>query len=84
MKVEKVPVNEAVGYILLHNQAGPDGRKALKKGQRLTQEDIFLLQELGREQVYVAILADDDGPHTPALAVEFISCGIRFQSVTPL
>jgi molybdenum cofactor cytidylyltransferase len=60
MKVEKIPIDEAVGHILLHNQVGPNGRKALKKGQRLSQEDIFLLQDLGREQVYVAILADDD------------------------
>lgn len=60
MKVAKVPLNEAAGHILLHNQAGPDGRKALKKGQRLRIEDIALLRELGREQLYVAMLADDD------------------------
>lgn len=60
MKVEKVPIDKAIGHILLHNQTGADGRKALKKGQRLTQEDISLLQSLGREQVYVAILAQDD------------------------
>jgi hypothetical protein len=60
MKVVKVPITEAVGHILLHNQAGPDGRKVLKKGQRLTPEEIALLQNLGHEQLYVAILADDD------------------------
>ncbi|HXV98033.1 MAG TPA: molybdopterin-binding protein [Anaerolineae bacterium] len=60
MKVVKVPITEAIGHILLHNQAGPDGRKALKKGQRLTPDDVATLQNLGREQVYVAILADDD------------------------
>lgn len=60
MKVAKVPLPEAAGHILLHNQAGPDGRKALKKGQRLSTEDIVLLRDLGREQVYVAILAEDD------------------------
>jgi molybdopterin biosynthesis enzyme len=60
MKVAKVPLNQAAGHILLHNQAGPAGRKALKKGQRLTSDDIVILQELGRTQVYVAILADDD------------------------
>lgn len=60
MKVAKVPLNKAAGHILLHNQAGPDGRKALKKGQRLSLADVALLRELGREQVYVAILAEDD------------------------
>lgn len=60
MRVEKVPLNKAIGHILLHHQAGPDGRKALKKGQRLTSEDVALLQELGHEQVFVAILAGDD------------------------
>src|SRR6185503_14851141 len=81
MKVEKVPVNEAVGHILLHNQAGPDGRKALKKGQRLTQEDIYLLQELGREQVYVAILADDDiGENEAARRLGQVIAGERLEA----
>ncbi|MCL4296387.1 MAG: molybdopterin-binding protein [Anaerolineae bacterium] len=60
MRVVRVPLNEAAGHILLHNQAGPDGRKALKKGQRLTAADIALLRDLGREQVYIAILAEAD------------------------
>jgi hypothetical protein len=51
MKVAKIPLNEAAGQILLHNQAGPDGRKILKKGQRLTAEDISLLRDLGRGQI---------------------------------
>ena len=81
MKVEKVPVNEAVGHILLHNQAGPDGRKALKKGQRLTQEDIYLLQELGRKQVYVAILADDDiGENEAARRLGQVIAGERLET----
>lgn len=60
MKIVKVPLNQAIGQILLHNQASADGRKAVKKGQCLTQADIALLQDLGRVEVYVAILADDD------------------------
>lgn len=60
MKVAKVPVQEGLGHILLHNQAGSDGRKVLKKGQRLTSTDIAQLQDLGREHIYVAVLADDD------------------------
>lgn len=60
MKVEKLPLRQAVGHILLHNQIGPDGRKVLKKGHRLASSDLPALQALGREQVYVAVLADDD------------------------
>lgn len=60
MRVARLPVKEAVGHILLHHQAGPTGRKVLRKGHRLTKQDLLTLQSLGREQVYVAILADDD------------------------
>ena len=45
---------------MLHNQAGPDGRKVLKKGHRLTGADLSTLQALGLEQIYVAILAAGD------------------------
>lgn len=60
MKVEEVPLSEAVGHVLLHNQIGPDGRKVLKKGRRLTAADLPTLQSLGQTQVYVAVLAADD------------------------
>jgi len=60
VKVDKVPLKEAVGHILLHNQIGPDGRKALRKGQRLTEANLPTLQSLGQKQVYVAVLADGD------------------------
>lgn len=60
MRVEKVSINKAVGHILLHNQAGPDGRRVFRKGHLLTGDDLPRLQSLGREQVYVAILDDDD------------------------
>ncbi len=60
MKVEKVPIVNAVGHILLHNQAGPDGRKAVKKGQLLTEQDILTLESLGKTEVYIATLAEDD------------------------
>ena len=60
MKVAKVPLKQAIGHILLHNQAGPDGRKLLKKGQLVSEQDLPTLKSLGREQVDVAILADDD------------------------
>ncbi len=60
MKVKKVAVTEAKGHILLRNQVGPDGRKAIKKGQRLTAADVATLQTLGQHEVYVAILEEHD------------------------
>jgi molybdopterin biosynthesis enzyme len=60
MKVEKLPIDKAPGHILLHNQVGPDGRKVLKKGHRLTEDDLATLRALGRQAVYVAVLAEDD------------------------
>lgn len=60
MKVTKIPSTQAVGHILLHNQTGSDGRKVLKKGQKLTSADIETLQGLSQTTVYVAILEEDD------------------------
>ncbi len=60
MKVEKLAIEQALGHILVHNQAGPDGRKILKKGHRLAPADLPTLQALGRDRVYVAVLDDDD------------------------
>jgi molybdopterin biosynthesis enzyme len=58
--VEKLPINKATGHVLLHNQVGPDGRKVLKKGHRLTEDDLTTLQALGRQEIYVAVLAEND------------------------
>jgi molybdenum cofactor cytidylyltransferase len=54
------PLAQAAGKILGHNIAGPDGRRALRKGKALTDEDIQVLRELGRHVVYVADLEPDD------------------------
>ncbi|MCK6624018.1 MAG: molybdopterin-binding protein [Anaerolineae bacterium] len=85
MKVAQVPLAQAVGNILLHHQVGPDGRKVLKKGQRLTPADISLLQELGREQVFVAILDRDDLDENEAarrLGRAMLSDGLTASSAT--
>ena len=68
MKVKRIPVEEAVGHILLHNQAGADGRKLLKKGRRLTASDLPALKSLGKDKVYVAILEADDVSENEAAA----------------
>ncbi len=68
MKVKKLPTGDAVNQILLHNQFGPDGRKSLKKGQRLTEADVAGLQAINHPTVYVAILAADDVGENEAAA----------------
>ncbi|MCB0164821.1 MAG: molybdopterin-binding protein, partial [Anaerolineae bacterium] len=60
MKVIKVSVNEAIGHVLIHNQAGPDGRRVLRKGTILTPADAETLLSLGQMEVYVAVMAEDD------------------------
>ncbi|MEM9776809.1 MAG: molybdopterin-binding protein [Chloroflexota bacterium] len=54
MKFGAVPLEEAQGKILGHNIAGADGRRALRKGQPLSAEDLAKLARLGRDSVYVA------------------------------
>jgi hypothetical protein len=60
MKFEPVPLSEAKGKILGHNIADADGRRLLRKGKPLSDEDLEKLRLLGRSSVYVAILELDD------------------------
>jgi hypothetical protein len=60
MKFEPVPLSSAKGKILGHNIADADGRRLLRKGKPLSEEDLERLRLLGRSSVYVAILEPDD------------------------
>ena len=60
MKVVKMSVNEAIGHVLIHNQAGPDGRRVLRKGTMLTPEDAETLLSLEQADVYVGVLDEND------------------------
>ncbi len=60
MRLQTVPVEEAVGKILVHNIADEAGRKALSKGQVVREEDLEKLARLGRREVYVAELEPGD------------------------
>ena len=60
MKFEAVPLSEAKGKILGHNIAGGDGRRLLRKGKPLTEQDLAALRLLNRASVYVARLEPDD------------------------
>lgn len=70
MQFGPVPIEEAEGKILGHHIAGADGRRALRKGRPLTPADIAILQQLGRQVVYVAELElGDVDENTAALRV---------------
>jgi hypothetical protein len=76
MKFEPVPLSEAKGKILGHNIAGIDGRRLLRKGKPLTDEDLESLRELGRKSVYVAQMEEDDvGENTAARRIAEAICG---------
>lgn len=60
MHIERLSPNEAVGHILMHSVVDAEGRKAIKKGTRLTPEHAERLHALGIETVEVAVLAPDD------------------------
>lgn len=60
MNFHAIPLAEAEGKILGHNIAGADGRRALRKGKPLTAADLALLDQLGREMVYVAEIGGED------------------------
>lgn len=80
MKFGPVSLERAEGKILGHNIAGPDGRRAFRKGKPLTAEDIEKLRELGRTSVYVADLeAGDVDENTAAgrLAEAVMGEGLR-------
>jgi molybdenum cofactor cytidylyltransferase len=60
MKFGPVPLDEALGKIIGHNIARPDGRRLIRKGKTITQEHLDALRAAGRTYVYVAELEPGD------------------------
>lgn len=60
MKFGPVPLDDALGKIVAHNIAGPDGRRLVRKGKTLTQAHLAALRAAGRTWVYVAELEPGD------------------------
>ncbi len=60
MKFEAVPIENARGLILGHNVIGDSGRRVLRKGKELTDDDLARLEDLCRRTVYVAQLEAGD------------------------
>lgn len=84
MRFGPVPLDQAEGKILGHNIAGPDGRRAFKKGKPLTAGDVTALCHIGRKVVYVAELESDDvGENAAALRVAQVAWGGGFRISGP-
>jgi molybdenum cofactor cytidylyltransferase len=60
MRFGPIALDQAEGKILGHHIAGPDGRRAFRKGKPLTAEDVAELRSLGRTMVYVAQVEPGD------------------------
>ncbi len=62
--VKKMPVTEAVGTVLAHDiteiRPGEFKGRAFKKGHVIKKEDICHLQRLGKENLFVLRIADDE------------------------
>lgn len=86
MKFEAVPIEHAVGLILGHNIADHGGRRVLRKGKRITAEQVSLLRSLGQETVYVARIEDSDVDEDTAasrISHNIAGAGIRLsQAIT--
>ena len=84
MKFGSIPLDQSVGKILGHNISSPDGKRALSKGKILTSEDIDILNEIGRNNIYVAELdADDINENSAAQKMSSASIGVGIKLTRP-
>jgi molybdenum cofactor cytidylyltransferase len=74
MRLRVVPVEEAVGRILVHNVADATGRKAFSKGHVVHPDDLEKLVQLGLQEAYVAELEPGDVHEDEAAARLAAAC----------
>ncbi len=80
MRFEAVPLAKAEGAILGHNIAHEDGRRLLRKGRILNQDDLAVLEASGRATVWVARLEAGDVEENDAaqrIATAAVGPGVR-------
>jgi molybdenum cofactor cytidylyltransferase len=84
MKFGPVPVVEAEGKILGHNISNPNGKRVLRKGNKLTDKEVGLLAAMGREVIYVAeLLPGDVGEDIAAERIAQSVCGENIRTTRP-
>jgi molybdenum cofactor cytidylyltransferase len=69
MRLQRKPVSDALGTILMHNIADGSGFRSLKKGIFLTEAHLAQLAEMGWTSVDVAVLDLDDVHEDEAAAI---------------
>lgn len=81
--LKKIPVKEAVGTVLAHDitelRPGEFKGPAFQKGQIIKEEDVFHLQRLGKEHLFVLDLHEDEMHEDEAayvLASYLMGCGV--------
>lgn len=62
MQIEQMPVDRAIGHLLVHNVVDAAGKRVLRKGVCLEEHHLAQLIKLGYQTVAVAVLAADDVP----------------------
>lgn len=60
MKFERRQVEKTIGTILAHNVSDLNGRRVLRKGVLISEQEIATVQDLGREFIYIAELEHGD------------------------
>lgn len=60
MKIQNMPIESAVGGVLIHNISDGQGHKALNKGHRLVASDVEKLHALGKTHVIVGMFDEGD------------------------
>ena len=81
MRLERKPVPDALGTILMHNIADGSGSRSMKKGTFLTEERLAQLAEMGRDSVDVAVLDADDVHEDEAAAI--LARALQSEPLTP-
>jgi molybdenum cofactor cytidylyltransferase len=84
MKFGPVPLAQAEGKILGHNISNHDGKRVLRKGVQISEDDVDLLAEIGRSTVYVAEpMPGDVGENLAAERVTRAVCGDNALTTKP-
>lgn len=84
MKFGPVQLAQAEGKILGHNISDPEGKRVLRKGIKLTPDDINMLTEIGRSTVYIAELEPGDvGEDTAAKRIAQSVSGEKIRMTAP-